>query len=183
MALSGLCAWTLPCCMLGFKSARSHVFGFTLSIHVYIHNVCRVVVYFTMGLTVGERVMQWLFHAVSGFFYALFVLVSPRRKAEKLPPVTDPLLLIPAVQLAEKIRRRQVCTSAHTAHITSPNTTGEPNHFHHSAKLGRVLSDACQKCRSEVKLNNGKCSFHSGQKTNDLDISYSPLLNQIITKI
>ncbi|KAF7706593.1 hypothetical protein HF521_019847 [Silurus meridionalis] len=55
-----------------------------------------------------ERILQWLYHAVSGFFYRLFVLVSPRRKAEKVPPVTEPLLLIPATQLAEKIRRRQV---------------------------------------------------------------------------
>ncbi|XP_053485494.1 fatty-acid amide hydrolase 2-B [Ictalurus furcatus] len=61
-----------------------------------------------MGLTAGERILQWLIRAVSGFLCALFVLVSPRRKAETVPPVTEPLLLIPAVQLAEKIRRKQV---------------------------------------------------------------------------
>ncbi|XP_027034070.2 fatty-acid amide hydrolase 2-B isoform X1 [Tachysurus fulvidraco] len=61
-----------------------------------------------MSLTAGERLLQWLFRAVSGFFCALFVLVSPRRKAEKVPPVTEKLLLISAMQLAEKIRRKQV---------------------------------------------------------------------------
>lgn len=89
--------------------------------------------------------MQWLFHAVSGFFYALFVLVSPRRKAEKVPPVTDPLLLIPAVQLAEKIRRRQVCTSAHTAHITSQTQPGSQTTF-----TTRSNSVAC--CRTCARV-------------------------------
>lgn len=70
-----------------------------------------------MGLTAGERILQWLFRAVSGFFCALFVLVSPRRKTEKVAPVTEPLLLIPAVQLADKIRRRKVSISAHTPHV------------------------------------------------------------------
>lgn len=76
-----------------------------------------------MGLSAGERILQWLIRAVSGFFCALFVLVSPRRKAETVPPVTEPLLLIPAVQLAEKIRRKQVCTSAHMNPHTAENQT------------------------------------------------------------
>ncbi|XP_053368200.1 fatty-acid amide hydrolase 2-B [Clarias gariepinus] len=61
-----------------------------------------------MGLTAGEWVLQWLSRAVWSFLYALFVLVSPRRRAERVSPLTDPLLLIPATQLAKKIRRRQV---------------------------------------------------------------------------
>ncbi|XP_026792574.3 fatty-acid amide hydrolase 2-B isoform X2 [Pangasianodon hypophthalmus] len=71
-----------------------------------------------MGLTAGERIVQWLFRAVSSFFCALFVLVSPRRKAGKVAPVTESLLLIPAVQLAEKIRRKQVsCVEVVQAYI------------------------------------------------------------------
>ncbi|XP_017574263.1 fatty-acid amide hydrolase 2-B [Pygocentrus nattereri] len=63
-----------------------------------------------MGLTVGERIQKWLLRAVSGFFFAAFRLFSrpePVRPA-KVPPVRNPLLTLPAVQLAEKIRRREV---------------------------------------------------------------------------
>ncbi|XP_060781137.1 fatty-acid amide hydrolase 2-B [Neoarius graeffei] len=61
-----------------------------------------------MSVRGGERLLQRLFRAVCGFLYALFLLLSPPRKAERVPPVTEPLLLIPAVQLARRIRRRQV---------------------------------------------------------------------------
>ncbi|KAI4884988.1 hypothetical protein NFI96_020256 [Prochilodus magdalenae] len=63
-----------------------------------------------MGLTVGERVQRCLLRAVSGLFFAVFRLFSHRGpdRAAKLPPVRNPLLTVPAVQLAEKIRRREV---------------------------------------------------------------------------
>lgn len=129
------CLWKtkLLRCMLGIDRVHAST---ALASHqelTYIetlNSVCLYVV-LTMSLTAGERVLQWLFLAVSGFFYGLFVLVSPRRRAEKVASVTEPLLLIPAVQLAEKIRRRQVCTSAPTPHTTpqtqqTPQTTSVP---------------------------------------------------------
>uniref|UniRef100_A0A8B9HQ41 Fatty acid amide hydrolase 2b n=1 Tax=Astyanax mexicanus TaxID=7994 RepID=A0A8B9HQ41_ASTMX len=63
-----------------------------------------------MGLTVGEMLQKGLFRAVSGFFFLLFRLFSRPvpPKAAKLPPVKNPLLTVPAVRLAEKIRRREV---------------------------------------------------------------------------
>ncbi|XP_066537870.1 fatty-acid amide hydrolase 2-B [Hoplias malabaricus] len=63
-----------------------------------------------MALTPAERVQKWLLRAFSGFIFAVFRLFSRPvpRKATKLPPVSNPLLLKPAVELAQKIRRREV---------------------------------------------------------------------------
>ncbi|XP_062849426.1 fatty-acid amide hydrolase 2-B [Trichomycterus rosablanca] len=61
-----------------------------------------------MTLTLGERVVQWMFRTVTGFITALFVLFSTRYKSATVPKITEPLLLISAVQLAKKIRQRQV---------------------------------------------------------------------------
>ncbi|KAE8279205.1 Fatty-acid amide hydrolase 2-A [Larimichthys crocea] len=64
-----------------------------------------------MALTLLEKIKVWLFKAVMGVFYGLFLLLSPRRDAlsgKKLPPVTNPLLLVSAAQLAKKIRRKEV---------------------------------------------------------------------------
>lgn len=62
-----------------------------------------------MGLTLGERVQHCLLVLVSGLFLPLFRLLSPGTKRPKhLPPITNPLLTLSAVQLAEKIRRREV---------------------------------------------------------------------------
>lgn len=68
-----------------------------------------------MALTLLEKIKVWLFKAVMGVFYGLFLLLSPRRDAlsgKKLPPVTNPLLLVSAAQLAKKIRRKEVGTRA-----------------------------------------------------------------------
>lgn len=70
----------------------------------------------TMALTIGERVQHCLlvlvprlFLALFRLFLALFRLVSPGSKRPKhLPPIRNPLLTLSAVQLAEKIRRREV---------------------------------------------------------------------------
>ncbi|XP_072543620.1 fatty-acid amide hydrolase 2-B-like [Salminus brasiliensis] len=63
-----------------------------------------------MGLTVWQTLQKCLYRAVSGFFLLLFRLfLRPvPAKATKLPPIRNPLLTVPAVQLAEKIRRREV---------------------------------------------------------------------------
>ncbi|XP_048039872.1 fatty-acid amide hydrolase 2-B [Megalobrama amblycephala] len=63
----------------------------------------------TMALTIGERVQHCLLVLVPRLFLALFRLVSPGSKRPKhLPPIRNPLLTLSAVQLAEKIRRREV---------------------------------------------------------------------------
>jgi len=63
----------------------------------------------TMALTIGERVQHCLLVLVPRLFLALFRLVSPGSKQPKhLPPIRNPLLTFSAVQLAEKIRRREV---------------------------------------------------------------------------
>ncbi|XP_061565484.1 fatty-acid amide hydrolase 2-B [Cololabis saira] len=64
-----------------------------------------------MALSRLERAQVWLFRAVSGLLLVLLRLFAPRRPAgsrEKLPPVGHPLLLLPATQLARKIRRKEV---------------------------------------------------------------------------
>ncbi|XP_043100043.1 fatty-acid amide hydrolase 2-B isoform X1 [Puntigrus tetrazona] len=62
-----------------------------------------------MALTIGERVERFLLVLLPGLFLALFRLVSPGTKRPKhLPPIKNPLLTLSAVQLAEKIRRREV---------------------------------------------------------------------------
>ncbi|MEQ2187846.1 Fatty-acid amide hydrolase 2-A [Goodea atripinnis] len=66
-----------------------------------------------MALNRLEKAQTWLFRAVTAFFFMIFQFFSPRRPADsvkKLPPVTNPLLLQSATQLAKKIRRKEVCT-------------------------------------------------------------------------
>ncbi|XP_024143468.1 fatty-acid amide hydrolase 2-B [Oryzias melastigma] len=65
-----------------------------------------------MALSLLERVQVCLFRAFAGFFLMLFQLFSGGAAASssrnKLPPVSNPLLLLPATQLARKIRRKEV---------------------------------------------------------------------------
>ncbi|XP_037531630.1 fatty-acid amide hydrolase 2-B [Nematolebias whitei] len=62
-----------------------------------------------MALSRLERAQTWLFRTVTGFFFMVFQFFSPRRAAaKKLPPVSSPLLLLSATQLAKKIRRKEV---------------------------------------------------------------------------
>ncbi|XP_070710396.1 fatty-acid amide hydrolase 2-B [Pempheris klunzingeri] len=64
-----------------------------------------------MGLSLRERAQVWLFRALMGVLFGLFRLLSPRRPfgtGRRLPPVRNPLLLVPAMQLAKKIRRKEV---------------------------------------------------------------------------
>uniref|UniRef100_A0AAQ6A0W2 Amidase domain-containing protein n=1 Tax=Amphiprion ocellaris TaxID=80972 RepID=A0AAQ6A0W2_AMPOC len=64
-----------------------------------------------MALSRLEKAQVWLFKAVMGVFSLLLRFLSPRRptvSGKKLPPVSNPLLLLSATQLAKKIRRREV---------------------------------------------------------------------------
>ncbi|XP_045921737.1 fatty-acid amide hydrolase 2-B [Micropterus dolomieu] len=64
-----------------------------------------------MALTLLQKVQVCLFKAVMGVFFAVFRLFSPQRSVmsgKKLPPVSNPLLLLSATQLAKKIRRKEV---------------------------------------------------------------------------
>ncbi|XP_013876481.1 fatty-acid amide hydrolase 2-B [Austrofundulus limnaeus] len=62
-----------------------------------------------MGLSRLEKAQTWLFRAAMSFFFMLFQFFSPRRPAKRnLPPVSNPLLLLSATQLAKKIRRKEV---------------------------------------------------------------------------
>ena len=63
-----------------------------------------------MALSLLERVQAWLLRALMGALFGLFKVLSPRTcDRRKLPPVENPLLTVSAVQLARKIRRREVC--------------------------------------------------------------------------
>lgn len=62
-----------------------------------------------MALSRLEKAQVWLFKAFTGVLFALFRLLSPRRPSgKKLPPVSHPLLVLSATQLARKIRRKEV---------------------------------------------------------------------------
>lgn len=63
-----------------------------------------------MALTRLERAQAWILSACTGVLFALFRLLSPRRSRgfTKLIPVTNPLLMMSAMQLAQRIRRREV---------------------------------------------------------------------------
>lgn len=63
-----------------------------------------------MALSRLERAQIWLFKALMGVFFMLFQFLSSRKPdSRKLPPVSNPLLVVSATQLARKIRRREVC--------------------------------------------------------------------------
>ncbi|XP_049423477.1 fatty-acid amide hydrolase 2-B [Epinephelus fuscoguttatus] len=64
-----------------------------------------------MALSRLEKAQVWLYKALMGVLFMLFRLLSPRRPAmsgKKLPPVSNPLLVMSATQLAKKIRRKEV---------------------------------------------------------------------------
>uniref|UniRef100_A0A8C5CGF8 Fatty acid amide hydrolase 2b n=1 Tax=Gadus morhua TaxID=8049 RepID=A0A8C5CGF8_GADMO len=62
-----------------------------------------------MALSLLERVQAWLFRALMGALFGLFQALSSRTcDRRKLPPIENPLLTLSAVQLARKIRRREV---------------------------------------------------------------------------
>ncbi|XP_030635839.1 fatty-acid amide hydrolase 2-B [Chanos chanos] len=63
-----------------------------------------------MALTLIERIQNLLLRACAGLLYMFFWLLSPRgsSKPTKLPPISNPLLRLSAVQLARKIRKREV---------------------------------------------------------------------------
>ncbi|XP_047440461.1 fatty-acid amide hydrolase 2-B [Mugil cephalus] len=64
-----------------------------------------------MALSLLERAQVWLAKVVMGVLIAVFSFLSPRRagvSGKKLPPVSNPLLLVSATQLAKKIRRKEV---------------------------------------------------------------------------
>lgn len=76
-----------------------------------------------MTLSRLERLQVWIFKAITGVIFAVFQLFSPAVSGEKLPPVRNPLLLIPATQLAKKIRRKEVCTRSN-GELTAAERTG-----------------------------------------------------------
>nr|XP_015802251.2 fatty-acid amide hydrolase 2-B [Nothobranchius furzeri] len=62
-----------------------------------------------MALSRLQKAQIWFFKAFVGFLFKLFQLFSRRPAATKrLPPVSNPLLLLSATQLAKKIRRKEV---------------------------------------------------------------------------
>uniref|UniRef100_A0A8C7XHG4 Fatty acid amide hydrolase 2b n=1 Tax=Oryzias sinensis TaxID=183150 RepID=A0A8C7XHG4_9TELE len=63
-----------------------------------------------MALSLLERAQVCFFRAFAALFFRLFQLFSGRAASSrnKLPPVSNPLLLLPATQLARKIRRKEV---------------------------------------------------------------------------
>ncbi|TRY87678.1 hypothetical protein DNTS_013622 [Danionella cerebrum] len=64
---------------------------------------------FKMSLSWKERVHSWFVVLILRFFQFIFRLLPSGSKSVKhLPPIRNPLLLLSAVQLAEKIRRREV---------------------------------------------------------------------------
>lgn len=66
-----------------------------------------------MALTRLEKAQAWLFKSLSEIVFMIFRFFSPRKPAasgKKLPPVSSPLLLLSATQLAKKIRRKEVCS-------------------------------------------------------------------------
>ncbi|KAK2899891.1 fatty-acid amide hydrolase 2-B isoform X2 [Channa argus] len=64
-----------------------------------------------MALSLLQKAQVWLFGAVTGVLLVLFQLFSSRKpgtSGKKLPSVSNPLLLQSAMQLARKIRRKEV---------------------------------------------------------------------------
>ncbi|XP_056589718.1 fatty-acid amide hydrolase 2-A [Triplophysa dalaica] len=64
-----------------------------------------------MALTRFERFLGRLLRAVVWVLFALFKLFAPQQRhggVSRLPSITNPLLLLPAMQLARKIRRKEV---------------------------------------------------------------------------
>ncbi|XP_020496024.2 fatty-acid amide hydrolase 2-B [Labrus bergylta] len=64
-----------------------------------------------MAQSLGELFLVVVFKAVTGFLCLVFRLFAPQRSnlvGKKVPPVSDPLLLLSAKQLASKIRRKEV---------------------------------------------------------------------------
>ncbi|KAJ8342042.1 hypothetical protein SKAU_G00319700 [Synaphobranchus kaupii] len=63
-----------------------------------------------MALTRLEWFLSWVLRTVMGFLFTLFQLLAPRRSdgSSRLPPITNPLLMFSGVQLAQKIRRKEV---------------------------------------------------------------------------
>ncbi|CAB1351521.1 unnamed protein product [Coregonus sp. 'balchen'] len=79
-----------------------------------------------MALTRLERAQAWILSACMGVLFALFRLLAPRLSGgfTKLQPVTNPLLMMSAMQLAQRIRRREVCSSVARGSSGMPNTAG-----------------------------------------------------------
>ncbi|KAJ8367241.1 hypothetical protein AAFF_G00323870 [Aldrovandia affinis] len=64
-----------------------------------------------MALTRFERLVAWALRACRVFLFAVFQLLAPRPSdgpSRRLPPITNPLLTVSGMQLAQKIRRKEV---------------------------------------------------------------------------
>uniref|UniRef100_A0AAZ3P250 Amidase domain-containing protein n=1 Tax=Oncorhynchus tshawytscha TaxID=74940 RepID=A0AAZ3P250_ONCTS len=65
-----------------------------------------------MALTRFERFLASVLRGAVGMLFAVFQLLAQRRGADRsvrrLPPITNPLLRVPAMRLARMIRRREV---------------------------------------------------------------------------
>lgn len=96
-----------------------------------------------MALTRLERAQAWILSACMGVLFALFRLLSPRRSRGliKLLPVTNPLLMMSAMQLAQRIRRREVRRLPGTGlyvliYFTRETTFPECFHLYGSGAVG-----------------------------------------------
>ncbi|KAI1888381.1 hypothetical protein AGOR_G00184550 [Albula goreensis] len=65
---------------------------------------------FDMALTRFERFQAWIIRALMRVIFALYQLFAPRPsdRSSKLPPITNPLLMVSGMQLAQKIRLKEV---------------------------------------------------------------------------
>ncbi|KAJ8247911.1 hypothetical protein GJAV_G00251990 [Gymnothorax javanicus] len=63
-----------------------------------------------MALNRFERFLAWVLRACMGCLFSLFQLLAPRQTkgSSKLPSISDPLLMMSGIQLARKIRRKEV---------------------------------------------------------------------------
>jgi hypothetical protein len=64
-----------------------------------------------MALTRFERFLASILRGAVRLLFAVFQLLAQRREADRsvrrLPPITNPLLRVPAMRLARMIRRRE----------------------------------------------------------------------------
>ncbi|XP_076150951.1 fatty-acid amide hydrolase 2-A-like isoform X1 [Alosa pseudoharengus] len=64
-----------------------------------------------MALTLFERLLSWILRTIVRMLNGVLMLTTSHRKSDgsaRLPPITNPLLTATAMQLARKIRRKEV---------------------------------------------------------------------------
>lgn len=64
-----------------------------------------------MALTLLERLLVWILRTIAWMLSVFLTLPASLRKSDgsaRLPPITNPLLTVTAMQLARMIRRKEV---------------------------------------------------------------------------